>query len=88
MPLRSRRVRKSGGSVSERPDKRGALALTGVIPAIALSAGLLSLSPDSPVRQEYWPWLPALVLVIGVACSALFWLVFAPRRDRQDRDPR
>ena len=74
--------------MSERPDKRGALVLTGVIPAIALSAGLLSLSPDSATRQEYWPWLPALVLVIGVGCSALFWLVFAPRRDKQDRDPR
>lgn len=59
-----------------------ALALTGAIPAIALSAGLLSLAPDSALRQEYWPWLPLLVLVIGVISSAVFWLVLAPRRNR------
>jgi hypothetical protein len=62
------------------------LALTGAIPAIALSAGLLSLSPESELRKQYWPWLPALVLAIGVGSSAVFWLVLAPRRNRRDRD--
>lgn len=64
-----------------RPDRK-VLALTGTIPAIALSAGLLSLPADSPLRAEYWPWLPLLVLAIGLGSSAVFWLVFAPRRDR------
>lgn len=62
------------------------MVLTGAIPAIALSAGLLSLSPESPLRQEYWPWLPLLVLAIGMGSSALFWLVLAPRRRKQGRD--
>lgn len=65
----------------DRRDKR-VLALTGFIPAIALSAGLLSLPPESALRQEYWPWLPLVVLAFGVGASALFWLVLAPRRDK------
>ena len=70
--------------MSERPARRGALALTGAIPAIAISAGLLSLPADSVTRQQYWPWLPALVLAFGMGFSALFWLVLTPRRDRRD----
>ena len=62
--------------------RRLGMSLTGTIPAIALSAGLLSLSPDSALRQEYWPWLPLLTLAFGMGFSLLFWLVFAPRRDR------
>ncbi len=60
------------------------MVLTGAIPAIAMSAGLLSLSPDSALRQEYWPWLPLVVLVIGMGSSALFWLVFTRRRNKSD----
>ncbi len=67
-----------------RTRNRYVLALTGVIPAISLSAGLLSLSPDSAVRQQYWPWLPLATLIIGVAFSLFFWLVLAPRRERKD----
>ena len=62
------------------------MTLTGAIPAIALSAGLLSLEPTSALRQEYWPWLPLVVLAIGMGSSAVFWLVLAPRRGNQDRD--
>ncbi len=62
--------------------RRLALSLTGTIPAIALSAGLLSLSSDSMLRQTYWPWLPLLTLAFGMGFSLLFWLVLAPRRDR------
>ena len=62
------------------------MALTGAIPAIALSAGLLSLEPTSALRQQYWPWLPLVVLAIGMGSSAIFWLVLAPRRGKRDRD--
>jgi hypothetical protein len=62
------------------------MALTGAIPALALSAGLLSLEPTSALRQEYWPWLPLVVLAIGMGSSAVFWLILAPRRGRHDRD--
>lgn len=65
---------------------RVSLALTGAIPAIALSAGLLVLPPDSALRQQYWPWLPLLVLGFGMGSSALFWLVLAKRRDRDDAE--
>ena len=61
------------------------MMLIGAIPAIALSAGLLSLSPESATRQEYWPWLPLVVLAIGMGSSALFWLVLAPRRGKRDQ---
>ncbi|RYD93431.1 MAG: hypothetical protein EOP61_23595 [Sphingomonadales bacterium] len=57
--------------------------MTGFIPAIAISAGLLSLDETSPLRAEYWPWLPLLMLVAGVAFSTMFWLVFVPWRDRK-----
>jgi hypothetical protein len=60
------------------------MALSGMIPGIAIAAGLLSLEPTSALRQEYWPWLPAFTLFIGLGVSALFWLVFVPW---QDRDP-
>ena len=62
------------------------MALTGAIPALALSAGLLSLEPTSALRQEYWPWLPLVALAIGMGSSAVFWLILAPRRGRHDRD--
>lgn len=62
------------------------LALTGAIPAIALSAGLLSLEPTSAVRQEYWPWLPLVTLAFGMGFSLLFWLVLAPRGDKDKPD--
>jgi hypothetical protein len=61
------------------------MVLGGAIPGIALAAGLLSLSPDSLLRQQYWPWLPLLTLVIGVGLSALFWFVFVPWRGRDPR---
>lgn len=66
--------------VNEPRTRSRVMVLTGAIPAIALSAGLLSLSPESALRQQYWPWLPLLVLVIGMGSSALFWLVLARRR--------
>lgn len=62
------------------------LALTGTIPAIALSAGLLSLSPDSALRLQYWPWLPLVVLGFGVGSSLLFWQVFDRRRNNDDAE--
>lgn len=62
------------------------MVLTGAIPAIALSAGLLSLEPTSALRQEYWPWLPLVALAIGMGSSAVFWLVLAPRRGKQGQD--
>jgi len=34
--------------------------------------------------REYWPWLPLVVLAIGMTSSAVFWLVLAPRRQRKD----
>jgi hypothetical protein len=71
--------------VVDRPrPPRAVLALTGAIPAIAISAGLLSLEPTSALRQEYWPWLPLVTLVLGMGFSAFFWLVLAPRRERKD----
>lgn len=57
------------------------MALTGFIPAIAISAGLLSLDADSALRAQYWPWLPLTALVLGVWFSTIFWLVFVPWRD-------
>ncbi len=74
--------------MSARPPKRGALALTGAIPAIAISAGLLSLDETSALRAQYWPWLPLVALVLGVWFSTMFWLVLTPRRDKQDDDRR
>lgn len=62
------------------------MMLAGAIPAIALAAGLLSLPDTSLLRQQYWPWLPLLALVIGVGSSAVFWLVLAPRRERNRKD--
>jgi hypothetical protein len=62
------------------------MALTGVMPAIAISAGLLSLPPESVTRQQYWPWLSLLVLVAGLAFSSIFWIFFAGRGDRKDGD--
>jgi len=58
------------------------MALTGFIPAIAISAGLLTLDKDSALRAEYWPWLPLVALVLGVLFSTVFWLFVVPRRDR------
>lgn len=63
-------------------DKRAIMVFGGAIPGIAIAAGLLSLEPESALRQEYWPWLPALTFFVGVGLSALFWLVFVPWRDR------
>jgi hypothetical protein len=60
---------------------RRVLAMTGVIPAIALAAGLLSVPPESALRAAYWPWLPLVALGAGVLFSAVFWLVIVPRRD-------
>lgn len=57
--------------------------MTGVIPAIALSAGLLSLDETSALRAQYWPWMPLVALVLGVWFSTMFWLVFVPWRDRK-----
>lgn len=64
------------------------MALTGFIPAIAISAGLLSLDEDSALRAQYWPWMPLVALVLGVWFSTMFWLVFVPWRDRKsDKKP-
>ncbi len=65
---------------------RRVMALTGVIPAIAVSAGLLSLEPTSALRQQYWPWLSVVVLIAGVLFSTVFWLVIVPHRDRDKGD--
>jgi hypothetical protein len=65
---------------------RRVMALTGVIPAIAVSAGLLSLEPTSALRQAYWPWLSVIVLLAGVLFSTVFWLVIVPYRDRDKGD--
>jgi len=64
------------------------MALTGVIPAIAISAGLLSLPPESVTRQQYWPWLSLLVLVAGLGFSSFFWIFFAGRGERGEGDKR
>jgi hypothetical protein len=64
------------------------MAFTGFIPAIAIAAGLLSLEAESALRQQYWPWLPLVLLVVGVLGSSLFWLVFVPWRDRDDSNKR
>jgi hypothetical protein len=66
--------------------RRYLMALTGVIPAIAITAGLLSLPSDSMTRQQYWPWLSLLVLAAGLAFSGLFWIFFAGRSDRKEGD--
>jgi len=66
--------------------RRYLMALTGVMPAIAITAGLLSLPPESVTRQQYWPWLSLLVLVAGLAFSSIFWIFFAGRGDRKDGD--
>jgi H+/Cl- antiporter ClcA len=66
--------------------RRYLMTLTGVIPAIAITAGLLSLPPESATRQQYWPWLPLLVLSLGLAFSSLFWLFFARRSERKGGD--
>ncbi len=71
--------------MSEPREKRLVLSLSGAIPAIAIAAGLLSLEPESALRQQYWPWLPLLTLGVGLGLSALFWLVFVPWRDRDPR---
>jgi len=65
------------------PDKRKryVMAAAGVIPAIALSVGLLTLPETSPARDLYWPWLPVGALVLGLAFSCFYWLVLVPRRD-------
>lgn len=69
--------------------RRYLMALTGVMPAVAISAGLLSLPPESITRQEYWPWLPLLVLGVGLAASISFWVFAAGRDDKAaDRDDR
>ena len=70
--------------MNEPREKRLALSISGAIPAIAIAAGLLSLEPESALRQQYWPWLPLVVLAIGMTSSAVFWLVLAPRRQRKD----
>lgn len=64
------------------------MAFTGFIPGIAIAAGLLSLEPESALRQQYWPWLPLVLLVVGVLGSTLFWLLFVPWRDRDGSDKR
>jgi hypothetical protein len=66
--------------------RRYLMALTGVMPAVAITAGLLGLSPESATRQQYWPWLPLLVLAAGLAFSSFFWIFAAGRSDRKDGD--
>jgi hypothetical protein len=69
----------------ERPKpSRAVMSLAGAIPAVSIAAGLLSLSPESALRQEYWPWLPLATLAVGMAFSLFFWFVLAPRRKRKD----
>jgi hypothetical protein len=69
--------------VTDQRRKRPAiLALTGAIPAIAISAGLLAVPPESALRQQYWPWLPLATLALGMGFSLFFWLVLARRRDK------
>lgn len=66
--------------VDEKQKRQRVFALIGAIPGIAIAAGLLSLDETSPVRQEYWPWLPAIVFAIGLGSSLFFWLVLAKKR--------
>ncbi len=70
--------------MAESREKRLALSISGAIPAIAIAAGLLSLEPESALRQQYWPWLPLVTLVIGMAFSLFFWLVIVPWRNKRD----
>jgi hypothetical protein len=62
--------------------RRYFMAASGVMPAVAIGAGLLSLSPESAMRQEYWPLLPLLLLVPGLGFSIYFW-IFAYRRSHR-----
>lgn len=71
--------------MDHKRNKRAIMSLSGAIPGIAIAAGLLVLEPESALRQEYWPWLPALTLFVGMGLSALFWLVFVPWRGRDPR---
>lgn len=68
--------------------RRYLMVLTGVMPAIAITAGLLSLPPESVTRQQYWPWLSVFVLVVGLAFSSFFWIFFAGRGDSKDSKKR
>jgi hypothetical protein len=70
--------------MQQRPAKRYLMAGAGVMPAIAITAGLLTLPETSATRQQYWPWLPLGMLVLGLAFSCFFWLVIIPRRQRKD----
>jgi hypothetical protein len=70
--------------VNESREKRLVLSLSGSIPAIAIAAGLLSLEPESALRQQYWPWLPLATLGVGMAFSLFFWLVIVPWRNKRD----
>lgn len=72
--------------MAEPREKRAILTLSGSIPGIAIAAGLLVLEPDSPLRQQYWPWLPLLTLGVGMGLSAFFWFVIVPWRERSGRD--
>jgi len=68
--------------------KRYFMAASGVMPAVAIGAGLLSLSPDSATRQEYWPWLPLLLLVPGLGFSIYFWIFAYGRSAKRDGNER
>lgn len=70
--------------MNEPREKRLALSISGAIPAIAIAAGLLSLEPESALRQQYWPWLPLVTLGVGMAFSLFFWLVIVPWRNKRD----
>ncbi len=73
--------------VTGRPStkrQRYVMAAAGVVPAVALSVGLLTLPETSLVRAQYWPWLPLGALALGLAFSCFYWLVLVARRDRKD----
>ena len=66
--------------------KRYFMAASGVMPAVAIGAGLLSLSPESATRQEYWPLLPLLLLLPGLGFSIYFWIFAYGRTAKRDDD--
>jgi hypothetical protein len=68
--------------------RRYLMACAGVMPAVAIAAGLLTLSPDSATRQQYWPWMPVALLVPGLAFSIYFWIFAYGRSAKRNGDER
>jgi hypothetical protein len=41
--------------------------------------------PDESPRRHQWPWLVAVAVVLFVVL-AVVWMIFAVRREKQERD--